>query len=64
MGKLWSCIFVAWLAKAIITRYGGAKAYQKALPLFVGMVLGEFMVGSFWCIFGAIIKIPVYQFWG
>ncbi len=64
MGRLWACIFVAWTAKAIITRYGGAKAYQTALPLFVGMVLGEFMVGSFWCILGAIAKIPVYHFWG
>jgi hypothetical protein len=64
MGKLWACFFVAWAAKAVITRYGGARAYQKALPFFVGLTLGEFVVGSFWCAFGAIMKMPVYQFWG
>jgi uncharacterized membrane protein len=64
MGKLWACLFVAWLAKGIITRYGGAKAYQKALPFFVGLVLGDFVVGSLWGIFGAIRHIPVYHFWG
>ena len=64
MGRLWACIFVAWVAKALITRYGGAKAYQKALPFFVGLTLGEFVVGSLWGIFGAIMKRPVYHFWG
>ena len=64
MGKLWACLFIAWLLKSLITRYGGAKAYQFVLPFFVGLVLGEFCVGSFWCILGAILKIHVYQFWG
>ena len=64
MGKLWACIFLAWTAKALITRYGGAKAYQKALPFFVGLTLGEFVVGSVWCAVGAIMKMPVYHFWG
>jgi len=64
MGKLWACLFLGWLAKAIITRYGGARAYRQALPLFVGMVLGEFVVGSLWCIWGAVMSRPVYHFWG
>ncbi len=64
MGKLWACIFVGWLAKALITRYGGAPAYRKALPFFVGLVLGEFVVGSLWGIYGAIWSTPVYHFWG
>ena len=58
------CLFLGWLAKALITRYGGATAYRKALPFFVGMVLGEFTVGSLWCIFGSIYNTPVYHFWG
>jgi hypothetical protein len=64
MGKLWACIFLAWAAKALITRYGGAKAYRAALPFFVGLVLGEFAIGSIWGILGAIIRRPVYLFWG
>jgi hypothetical protein len=64
MSKLWACIFVAWLAKSLITRYGGAKAYQNAIPFFVGLVIGEFLVGSFWGILGAVLRMPVYHFWG
>jgi len=64
MSKLWGCIFLGWLAKVIITRYGGAVAYRRAMPFFVGLVLGEFVVGSVWGIYGAIASKPVYHFWG
>ena len=64
MHKLWFPIFLAWVAKWLITRYGGANAYRKALPFFVGLVLGEFTVGSLWCIYGAIKGTAVYHFWG
>jgi hypothetical protein len=64
MEKLWACLFIGWCAKALITRYGGAISYRKAMPVFVGMVLGEFVVGSLWGIWGALFSTPVYQFWG
>ncbi len=64
MGKLWFCIFLGWLAKLLITRYGGATSYRKALPFFVGLVMGEFVVGSCWCIYGSIVGRTVYHFWG
>lgn len=64
MGKLWFCILLGWLAKLLITRYGGAAAYRKALPFFVGLVLGEFTTGSLWCIYGSIANRTVYHFWG
>ena len=64
MGKLWACIFIGWAAKALITRYGGAQMYRRALPFFVGLVLGEFTVGSLWMIYGSIVGTTVYHFWG
>ncbi len=64
MQLLWAPIFIAWLVKAIITRYGGAKAYRAAIPLFVGLVLGEFVIGSCWTIYGAAVSRRTYQFWG
>jgi hypothetical protein len=64
MEKLWSCIFVGWLAKTLITRYGGAQLYRQAMPFFVGMVMGEFTVGSLWTIYGNIANIQVYRFFG
>lgn len=64
MNKLWACMFIAWLVKGLITRYGGAKAYQAALPFFVGLVLGEFCIGGLWSIIGIIGNMAVYKFWG
>jgi len=64
MHKLWACIFIAWLVKATLTRYGGARAYRNAIPFFVGLTLGEFVIGSLWTIYGAVMHTPVYLFWG
>jgi len=43
--RLWLPLFVSWLIKSLLLRYGGLKAYRKALPLFLGLVLGEFAAG-------------------
>ncbi len=64
MERLWFPLFLGWLAKSLITRYGGAKMYRTALPFFVGLVLGEFVIGSLWMIYGAFANMRVYQFWG
>ncbi len=63
MEQLWFPMFVSWVLKAIILRYGGAKAYKKAIPLFIGLVLGEFVVGCYWGIHGAAFGVPTYDFW-
>jgi hypothetical protein len=43
--RLWLPIFVSWLVKALLLRYGGLRAYRRALPLAYGLVLGEFSAG-------------------
>ena len=63
MEQLWFPMFVSWLFKAGILRYGGAKAYKRAIPFFIGLVLGEFVVGCYWGIHGAVFGVPTYDFW-
>lgn len=63
MDQLWLCVFIAWLAKAILLKYGGAKAYRPAVPFFVGLIMGDFMMGSFWNIYGIVLETQVYHFW-
>ncbi|MFP4354317.1 MAG: DUF6785 family protein [Phycisphaerae bacterium] len=43
---LWGSVFVAWLIKKLVIKYGGMNTYKKAKPLFIGLV-----VGSIFCIF-------------
>jgi hypothetical protein len=40
-----------------------AQNAPQAVPFFLGLILGEFIVGSFWSVFCAIIGHPVYTFW-
>ncbi len=43
--RLWLPIFVTWLVKLLLLRYGGLKAYRRGLPFFIGLILGEFSAG-------------------
>ena len=48
-------IFLAWLCKSSIMRYGGISAYRDARPFFIGLIAGyflgvgvSFLVDVFW----------------
>ena len=43
-----------WLAKVIITRFGGAAGYRKARSFFIGIIAGEVVAGVGWMIVGAL----------
>ncbi len=64
MQMLWVAMFIAWLIKLIILRYGGLRLYRRALPFFLGIILGECVVGSLWTIFGMVFDVrQTYAFW-
>lgn len=63
MFNIWSCLFIAWLAKWIILKQGGLKAYRRAIPFFLGLALGDYILGSIWSILSIILDKPMYQFW-
>ena len=62
MFNLWSCIFVAWMIKTIILRYGGLGSYRRAVPFFLGVALGDYIVGFIWSIFSIFTNTPLYSF--
>ena len=45
-------IFLGWFFKYIVLKYGGFRAYGKVKPLFLGLILGEYVVGAIWIIVG------------
>jgi len=63
MNRMWFAIFIIWFVKTLILKLGGLRSYRKAVPFFIGLILGEFMVGGSWSIIGIIFRIPVYVFW-
>ncbi len=63
MNCLWMPLLIAWLAKLMIIRYGGFKMYRAAIPFALGLILGEFVVGSLWTILGIALQIHTYSFW-
>lgn len=62
MNHYWLSIFVSWALKSAILKFGGLRSYRKAVPFFLGLILGEFFAGSVWAIVGIILKRPMYKF--
>ena len=60
---IWFTLFVAWGLKLILLKYGGRNAHRKAMPFFLGLILGQFTVGSLWTILGMLFNIPTYGIW-
>ena len=50
LNTLWFSIFLGWLAKVTISRFGGSDAYRKTTPLFLGLALGDVAMMLFWLV--------------
>jgi hypothetical protein len=61
MEYLWCPFFVGWIIKAVLLRYGGITAYKKALPFFLGLIMGDYIVPTVWGIWGTIAHTQVYM---
>ena len=58
---IWFPLLIAMVAKWIILRNGGIKAYRRAIPFFIGLVLGEALMGCFWPLLSLILRSSVYS---
>ena len=48
MNKIWFCIFLAWLVKLIVMRYGGPGFYLRTQYFFLGFIIGEVFCKGLW----------------
>jgi len=64
MNLVWMPIMIAWLLKVTILKFGGLRLYKTAVPFFLGLILGEMMIGCIWSLIGIIWQIPYFSFWG
>ena len=59
----WAAFTISAIAKWSLLKYGGIGLYRKAVPLFIGLVLGDFTVGSIWSILGIALNTRTYTFY-
>ena len=59
----WFTLFVCWLIKLLILKHGGVATYRKILPFFMGLVVGDFIVGTYWGLLSIILGTPLYTTW-
>jgi hypothetical protein len=55
VGRIWFSVFLAWLFKLIILKYGGPALHRRMMPFFMGLVLGQICNAGFWVIIDASI---------
>ncbi len=52
-------VFIAWLVKAVVMRYGGLRLYRATLPFFLGMILSSSVIGFVRMTIGAIFDLEM-----
>lgn len=55
MDKVWMPFTIALAVKSLVLRYGGPKLYQRMLPFFLGLIVGDLFNGGFWTLVGCLI---------
>jgi hypothetical protein len=63
MSDLWAPILICLLLKWLILKYGGIGSYRRAVPFFLGLVLGDFLMGMTWSLLSVALNIRMYQFY-
>ena len=52
MRILWFSFFVGWMCNALCMRYGGVALFKKLRFFFIGLIIGDFLMGGLWAVVG------------
>lgn len=63
MSTMWMPMCIAWACKLLALRYGGLAMYRRTAPFFLGLILGDYLVGCLWPIIGWLIGANTYCFY-
>lgn len=61
MDYFWFAFFITWIAKSIILKFGGIRLHQQAIPFFLGLIIGDYVMGSILAIVGPLIGRSMYS---
>ncbi len=56
-------LFIGWLAKTLILRFGGATLFNNMKPLFIGLIFGEALSMGLWLIITTFLAANGYPFY-
>lgn len=60
MRILWVSFFIGWACNALCMRYGGIGLFRKLQFFFIGLIIGDFLMGGGWAIVGLFTDVS-YQ---
>ncbi|MEW6218905.1 MAG: DUF6785 family protein, partial [Thermodesulfobacteriota bacterium] len=52
MRLVWFSCFLGWLANSLVMRYGGIGLFNRLRLLFIGLVVGDLVMGGIWAVVG------------
>jgi hypothetical protein len=61
---VWVPLMIAWVLKGLTLRFGGLRAYRRAVPFFLGLALGDCVMGSAWSLLSIVLNERTYNFFG
>jgi hypothetical protein len=61
---VWLPLLIAWVVKGLTMRYGGLRIYRLLLPFFLGLILGDCVMGSAWGLLSLALNMRTYNFFG
>lgn len=53
----WSSMFLGWILKLFILKYGGSRVYISLRPFFLGLVLGNIVCAGVWMIINVLTDV-------
>ncbi len=56
MANIWFSVFIGWLAKVLIVRFGGGEMFMRARPLFIGLIMGEAGAAAMWMVVSLVLN--------
>ena len=63
VGDYWFAILVASTIKWLVLRHGGARAYRRSVPFFLGLILGDYLLACGWALLGVLLNRSMYSVW-
>jgi hypothetical protein len=55
--RIWFSIFLGWICKALVLKFGGRELYDRARYFFVGLIVGQFVTAGLWLIVDLLLGI-------